>query len=462
MPPLAVAPRLSRTHSDPLPSRLWVTKFHHRSPGTPSSDSPRKFGAVDVDVVVVGAGLAGLAAARTLHQAGVQVQVIEASDEVGGRVRTDIVDGLTLDRGFQLHNPAYPEAQRVLDHNALEMRPFAAGGAVALDGTHTFLADPRRKPSWALSSLTANVGSPIEKARFVAYALRCSLTRPEKLLQAPDITALEALRTAGVHGDLYRRVLHPFLSGVFLEDRLLTSRYFLDFVLRSFIRGTPGVPSRGMQAIPDQLASALPAGTITLNCPVLQVSGTEVHHEGGRTRARAVIVATDPATASTLIPAIGLQHCHDVTTWYYIASADPSSMLSGAPVLVVDGNGSGPLVNSTVLTNAAPEYATRGRVLVSSSALGLHDEAVDDRRAREHTARLYGISPNELEHVATYRLRDALPAMSVPFAIRRPVDLGDGLYIAGDHRDTSSIQGALVSGRRAASAALHNSLGVAP
>lgn len=413
-----------------------------------------------VDVAIVGAGLAGLAAARHLHGAGMSVEVIEASDAVGGRVRTDVVDGLLLDRGFQLYNPAYPEGARVLDHAALDLRPLAAGVIIALDGRTERLGDPRRVPGWAIGSLAAPIGSPLDKARFAAYAARCALVSPRRLLAADDSSTQEALRAAGIHGDLLEMVLRPFLAGVFLEDRLATSRHFLDLVLRSFVRGTPSLPARGMQSIPEQLAAALPDGAIRLHSPVHRVTPTVVHHEHGATEARAVIVATEAGTASALLPGVPTPPGHDVTTWYHLADADPRAMNDGKAALVVDGDRSGSLVNSVVITNAAPTYATGNRVLVSSSALGLRPDSRDERRARAHAATLHGLDPAQLEHVATYPIRDALPAMLPPFQVRRPVRLGPGLYVAGDHRDTSSIQGALVSGRRAAASVLRNEWGV--
>ena len=415
---------------------------------------------MSVDVVVVGAGLAGLAAARTLTRAGLSVHVLEASDGVGGRVRTDLVDGLRLDRGFQLYNPAYPEGARVLDYEALNLHPFAAGVVVALDGGFSRVGNPLRKPGWALTSLTSPVGSPLEKLRFVAYASRQALISSDRLLAAEDVSALEALTAAGIRGDLLDQVVRPFLSGVFLEDRLTTSRHFLDLVLRSFVRGVPSLPDAGMQAIPDYLAADLPRDTVHLNATVHRVHATSVDHGGGTTATRAVIVATNAGSASALLPGITVPHCHDVTTWYHLANVDPRELTGGEAALVIDGRGTGPLVNTAVLTHAVPNYATDGRVLVSSSALGLRPDTPDQRSAREHTARLYGIAPSDLEHVATYAIRDALPAMVPPFAVRRPVRMAPGLYVAGDHRDTSSIQGALVSGRRAAQSVLRNEFGV--
>lgn len=93
-------------------------------------------------VVVVGAGLAGLACAQRLTRAGVDVLVLEASDAAGGRVGTDVVDGFRCDRGFQLVNPSYPALTQVVALAALDLRPFAAGVVVAAGSFRYALGRP--------------------------------------------------------------------------------------------------------------------------------------------------------------------------------------------------------------------------------------------------------------------------------------------------------------------------------
>lgn len=417
----------------------------------PSSDRhelPRRS-----DVVIVGAGLAGLAAAYHLRDAGLDICVVEAGDEVGGRVRTDVVDGFRLDRGFQLYNPSYPEGRRVLDHEALDLHAFVAGARINL-GSRTYrIADPRRQPSWLWDSMTAPLGTLIGEGRFAAYALSRAVQPLAKLHGEPDTTTYDALRAAGVDEHLMERLIRPFLSGVFLEPDLSTSRRFADLVLRSFVRGTPSVPAEGMGTIPRQLADRAGA-PLYLGTSVTEVSPSSVRTSRGRIATRAVILATDPTSAGQLTPRLHIPAARSVTTWYFRPDVPGSTLTDGEGVLTLDGAARGPLVNAVVLTNAAPTYAPAGQSLVSCSALGIHPSSESEAVVRRHLSHLLSASVSGWDLLATYPIPYALPAMSVPLTLQRPVRLSPGAYIAGDHRDTASIQGALVSGRRAATALL--------
>jgi phytoene dehydrogenase-like protein len=392
------------------------------------------------EVVVVGAGLAGLACAGHLQRAGVEVAVREASDVVGGRVRTDTVDGMLLDRGFQVHNTGYPEAQRVLDHEALDLRRFSAGALVRVGDRLHRVGDPRRVPTWASPTLLAPIGSLKDKVLIARLAAEAGLHSADALLSRPETTTYEALRSRGLSDTAIDRFFRPFLSGVFLEDRLSTSSRFFDLVWRSFVRGMQCVPVGGMGAIPAQLASGL---DVRLGHLVTTVRPYEVD---GRP-ARAVVVATSAPAAAALLPGLVVPPTRSVTTHYHLAPEPPVT----EPAIVLDGEGSGPVTNTVVLTNAAPSYAP-GRHLVSSSTVsGDASEAA----VRQHLSRLYGVDTSTWEHVQTYEVHDALPRQDPPMGrFRKAVRLEAGLYVCGDHRDSASLQGALVSGRRAATAVL--------
>lgn len=398
--------------------------------------------------VVIGAGLAGLAAARHLTAAGAEVVVLEAGGTVGGRVATDVVDGFLIDRGFQVYNTAYPESARVLDHAALDLRAFTPGALVRVGDRLHRVADPRRRPLAAPSTVLAPIGSPADKVRLALLAGRDALLPAGRLTKAPDTTTYEALRARGLSDTMIDRFLRPFLAGVFLEDELTTSSRFFDLVWRTFVRGSVCVPAGGMRRIPDQLAAGLPAGTVHLGVAVRAVRPGEVVTDQGTIRAASIVVATDPDTAATLLPGLAAPRMNTVTTVYHAAPEPPVR----EPTLVLDGERSSPVVNTVVLTEAAPTYSPDTRALVSSSVLGL--DPPDDAAMRKELERLYGVSTSDWETVATVRVPGALPAALPPLRLRQPVDLGDGLFVAGDHRDTPSIQGAMVSGRRAATAVL--------
>lgn len=395
------------------------------------------------EIIVIGAGLAGLAAARHLIAAGRDVRILEASDGVGGRVRTDAVDGYLIDRGFQLFNPAYPEAQRVLDLDALELQPFTRGVVVAAGDEHFRLADPRQQPAWVADTVFAPVGGLKSKLRFARYAIACSRGTPPD--DEIDMPAEVGLLSAGIDVKFLERVLRPFLSGVFGESRLRTSKRYLDQVLRSFVNGTPSVPALGMQAIPEQLATGLP---IEFGARVDSVTPGKVAVNGTTAKADTVIVATDPVTAAQLLKTVTPPTMNALSTFWF---ATDDVITDGVPVLVVDGQRRGPVVNTVSMTNAAPNYSITGKGLVAASTLGV---AATESEVRRHLALLHRCDTSAWELVSTSRIEHALPFHPVEQPLRQPVELGGGVFVAGDHRDTPSIQGALVSGRRSAEAVL--------
>ncbi|GAB3686292.1 FAD-dependent oxidoreductase [Angustibacter aerolatus] len=402
------------------------------------------------DVVVVGAGLAGLTAAATLTAAGVETVLLEASDEVGGRVRTDEVDGLLLDRGFQLLNPAYPAARRLLDLDALDLQSFDAGVVVAHGGRRSVLADPLRSPRYAARSLRAP-GSLREKLAFARWAGLAAARHADRLKDAPDEPYGATLRRNGIDGALARSVVQPFLAGVLGEDEGETSRRFVELVIRSFVRGTPALPARGVRAVPEQLRDRLPPGVLHLGVRAVSVRGGAVVTDAGVVSARCVVVAGDAAAASELtgLPSVPT---HALTTFYHLAEQSPAGRLGR--LLHLDGDRRGPVVNTAVVSDVAPTYAAGRGALVSSTVLGDRDEPATEQVVRAQLRLVYGVDPRGWQHVRTVRVPNALPAMRPPLAIRQAVDLGEGLFVAGDHRDTASVQGALVSGRRAARAVL--------
>lgn len=401
----------------------------------------------DADVLVVGAGLAGLSAALRLTAAGRTVRVLEASDAPGGRMRSDRVDGFTVDRGFQVLNTAYPELARLGVLDALPLREFVRGALLRHGDRLTFVGDPRRWPDGTLGLLTGVLGTVAERAALGAFTAQVAYGPGEAIRRREDVPFAEVLRRWRIDGDPTEHLLRPFLSGVLLEDRMTTSSRFAEAVLRTFVRGRVVVPAGGMGAVPVLLADRLPAGSVVYGSPVAAVRPGAVDLEGGGTlTADAVILAADPVRAAGLLgePAPAM---HAVTTVWHAVDEPPERR----PILVLDTE-HGPVANSVVMTAAAPEYASDGRALLASSSLG--PEPLPDAVLRSTLTRLWGVDARGWEEVAVTRVPGALPDFPGGSRLRRPERLADGLLVAGDWRATPSSQGALASGRRAAEALL--------
>jgi glycine/D-amino acid oxidase-like deaminating enzyme len=397
------------------------------------------------DVVVVGAGLAGLRAAQVLCRRGLDVVVLEAADRPGGRVATDVVDGFRCDRGFQVLNTSYPALRAAADLDALDLRAFVPAAAVRGPdgGLHTYGKRPALIPRAAVDRLI-----PLrEKVALAAWTARVLAAGPRRVTEHAERSAAADIAAAGVHTAL-DRVLRPFLSGVLADAELVTSAAYVRLVWRSFALGTIAVPAAGMGALPAQLAAGLPDGVLQLRRPVDAVRPGAVHAGGAEIAARAVVVATDPVTAGTLVPRVVAPTMRALTTLYHVAPTAPAR----SPTLHLDGTG-GPLANTVVLSEAAPGYSPDARALVSSTFLGTADR-LPEPAVRQELARLYGVPTGDWVHLHTAEIARALPALPAGSPLRREVALGDGLFVAGDHRDTPSQQGALVSGRRAAQAVL--------
>ena len=399
-----------------------------------------------VDVLVVGAGLAGLAAATRLVAAGRSVRVLEASDAPGGRVRSDRVDGFVVDRGFQVLNTAYPELQRLGVLDALPLRAFDSGAYLRSGDDLHLVADPRRVPAGVAGLIGGPLGSPLERARLGALVAAAAYAPASVLRGRRDEPFRDLLERWGVGGDPTEHFLRPFLSGVLLERDLITSSRFAAYVLRTFVRGSVVVPDGGIGMLPALHAERL-GDRVRYGARVAAVRPGAVDVEGGGTeRAEAVIVAADPRTAAALLdlhePAM-----HSVTTTWHAADRAPVDR----PLLVLDTEG-GPVVNSVVMTNAAPGYSSDGRALIASSVLS--SEPLPDAVLTAQLDRLWGVPTAGWQQVAVTRVPHALPTLPGGSVLRKPVRLAEGLYVAGDHRDTPSSQGALMSGRRAADAYL--------
>lgn len=401
---------------------------------------------MDADVIVVGAGLAGLNAARVLEEGGLTPLVLEAATSVGGRVRTELIDGYRVDRGFQLINPAYPALRQAVDVGRLAVRAFGRGVAVRTSTALREITDPTRAPRRALDMLHLLVTDRREAAAIAAWLAPAAAGR-RALQMLPDTTLSESLDAAGVRGALRDDVLEPFLAGVLADDTGTTSATFVRWLLRWFSLATPGLPGQGMAALPELLRASV-SGEIRLGARVTEVS----HHAGewtartdaGPVTARGIVLAAGPAASAALMgaPAPAMR---GLTTWWFTPDAAPTA----STMIHLDGERRGPVVNTAVVSNVQPSYAPAGGHLVEASTL-LRGEAPSEAQVREHVGRIYGTDAGTWPLLRVHEIPQALPAIAPGHCFRAQPTRGS-LVVAGDVAD-ASIQGALDSGR---SAALH-------
>jgi phytoene dehydrogenase-like protein len=397
-------------------------------------------------VAVIGAGLAGLSAARVLNDHDIEVTMYETSAHIGGRVHSRTLDGYILDEGFQVFNPAYPTASKLLNYEALSLRSFEPGVSIMFDEGEVLLANPLRNPL-LMPSMLRHLRFPRDLTRFALYAL--STLRDTE--SADSATALEALRRAGIGETFIWKVLNPFLQGVFLDSSLSTSKHFLDFVLRYFVLGTPALPAQGMGQIPRNLVNSLTSTTIHLETPVVSVNGPSIRTSMSEEKFDTIIIATDSDFVRKHFN-ISTSSFYHVTTWYHAADGARSEVAGGKGLLRVDSDGTrGPVINSVVLSHVSASYAPQGQHLISSSILSTDSSPEMEVRVRQHLASLYKSSTQNWKLIDVITVQKALNSATSRISTPK---ISDSVYLAGDWTSSTSIEGAMASGVASAKAVL--------
>ncbi|OYP32938.1 NAD(P)/FAD-dependent oxidoreductase [Rhodopirellula sp. MGV] len=414
-----------------------------------------------LETVIIGAGLSGLACAQTLCSAGRTALVLEASDRVGGRVRTDRVDGLALDHGFQVLLTAYPACEKLLDYDALRLRPFRPGALVRKGGRFVPLADPWRQPAKAIACATSPVGTLGDKLRVGKLRSDCRRGTLDGVYSRTNESTKSRLESAGLSDPFIDEFFRPFLGGVFLDESLETSRRMFDFVFRMFASGQIAVPADGMAAIPRQLVETLPRGTIQFNTTVRSIEHHEIGSrltlsDGQTIEAKQVVVATESDAAARLLGIEKLKtDWNEALTMYFRAPKSPEN----SRMLMLRGDETGPIQTMTVISDIAPEYAPNDTTLISVSVsadqMAQDCERLSDLVLKQATS-WFGDQVGQWEFVRSYRIPYALPRLDLQTVVKTvrasEIDGGcpDHVYVCGDHRETPSINGALSSGMRVA------------
>jgi phytoene dehydrogenase-like protein len=408
----------------------------------------------DTGVIIVGAGLAGLSCARYLTAQGVPLVVLEAAGRIGGRLKTDTYKGFLLNHGFQVLQTAYTEPQRWLDFDRLDLKPFAPGAIVRLNGKFYRISDPLRQPRDMIDTLKAPIGSFMDRLRLVRMTIAACRSTVSNIFAQPDMTTIEYLHRQGFSEKMIHCFFRPFFAGVCLDEDLQASSRVLRYVLRLFAQGDVALPRRGMGAIAQELGGGLPPQCLHTETKVESIhSGGVVLTSGQEIQCRAVVLATHGPETARLLGKTDSISSHAEICLYFAAKKAPIK----APFLVLNGEGDGVINSLTVPSIVADSYAPAGQALISVVVLGegINTPALEET-VKQELIGWFGPAVDNWRHLKTYRIAHALPAQpppcpdpTVPAARVKP-----GVYMCGEYGSIPGIQWAMLSGRYAAEAIL--------
>ena len=367
--------------------------------------------------VVIGGGLAGISAALTLQDAGESVELYEAADDLGGRVRSDYVDGYILDRGFQLINDGYPELKRLKVIGEIDFQRMSRSIDVMTPFGLTSIGDPRLHP---LQALTSPLGSFGEKFAFLRFLFSRA---------GADISLRDSLLAHGA-GDFYSNLIEPFLKGVFLTPLEHVDSGYAQEIIKGFLQGSSGLPNAGVGALTSALGARIES--VYLNSEIEDLA---------QFAGRKIVVATDAYTAAKLLNLPAPAQQAGSVTWYHRL---PSGLVTSDRLRVASV--SSHIVNSIAISNALPSYAPEGCTLISSTSC----DSISDGQAQDEISKFWQVSPSECELISRYEIPHSLPIFS---SSRRRIEstlVEEKIAIAGDYLTAGSQNGALLSGRLAA------------
>jgi phytoene dehydrogenase-like protein len=415
---------------------------------------------VIVDVIIVGAGLSGLTAARRLHRQGKRVLIFESSDRVGGRIKTDSVDGFLLDHGFQVYLTGYETAGKELNIQELDLGRFEAGAMVRDGNDWTKVADPLRSNGrYAIGDAVSTALSPVatlfDKIRLAGLRNKSVRRSVASILETPGISARDYLNKFGFSPRVIERFFRPFFGGIFLDPDLATDASRMEFVFRTFSLGFAALPAGGMQAIPMQIASEIPSEAFRFSTTVAKVEpGCVLLSDGTRVYGGRILVATEEPTAMRLLGSHGssserssaVPSPRSTDCLYFAVPLAPIRR----PFLMLNGNGDG-IINHVAFPSLAQQsYAPAGMTLASVNTLGVTGLSGSEllARVRNELVHWFGWTVSTWRHLQTYRVPYALPDQSSQSISHSglPLELGDGVFRCGDYCATGSIEGAIQSG----------------
>ncbi len=402
-------------------------------------------------IVIIGAGIAGLTCAKYLKDKGIEALVLEASDAVGGRVRTDKMNGFTLDRGFQVLLTSYPEAIKILDYDALKLKILPSGARIRLGDQYHVMPNPLKNWTTAPQALMAPVGNLWDKLKVLQLNINLR-NSPDPTVAAPAAkqTTLEFLKEFGYSDKIINRFYKPFFRGVFLEKELNTDAQFFKFLFSQFAKGNVVVPEDGMQAIPEQIASRLSPSQIRLQTRVEKIEGKTVYLQNGETIiADTIVIATDAFAANRLL-GTSKRTTYNSTDCLYFTSDIPFRVFD-IPYLIINANETELIHHIVDLSAFAPSYASAGKVLISVSLVGKNSFSETElvEKVQQELKQWFG-NAYAWQHLRTYRIPEALPQYFEQPSSKTSLKLNEFTYQCGDHTAYPSLNAAMKTGREVA------------
>lgn len=403
----------------------------------------------DFSTVIIGGGISGLTCAKYLNEKGYSFMLLEGSDALGGRVRTDKVDGFLLDRGFQILLTNYPEAKKILNYNNLDLKYFGSGAMIKAEKGFMKMENPFRNKMAYLTMAFSSVGSLSDKLKIRKFANELAEIPDEEFFKMEATDTLTFLRNYGWSEKMINNFFKPFYGGVFLENDLVTSSNFFQFTFKQFFKGDAAIPADGMQAIPEQIAEMLPKNSIRKNARVKGFEGNQIFLDGGEViTADRIVVATDPKTSDKLLGETN-ERTYNITTCTYFSAE--SSPLKGQKFIALNPNRRGVVHNVCVPSDISSHYGNAGKSLISVSTQGL--EKLDERNLTNRIKRelfdWFGASVNVWKHLKTYHIPESLVQYRAG-SERQNSKLGDNLYRCGDYLAYPSLNAAMQTGREVA------------
>lgn len=405
-------------------------------------------------IYIVGAGLSGLIAALELEKSGFSPIILESSDRIGGRLKTDEVDGFLLDHGFQVLNTAYPEAKKYLDFQALKLKTFDPG-AVIFEGKDSYIiTDPMRNPLKIVGMAFSKVGTFLDKVKMFTLTQELKKKTNEAIFNEPTIPTHQYLRDYGFSDQIIDNFFKPFFRGIFLEKHLNTSSRMFEFVFKMFALGNAAVPEKGMAEIPEMIRRQLTKTQIFFNSKVEKVEGKTIFMDKGKSlEADRIIIAVQPDKVMKQLQG-QFSPSHQVINLYFTTL---KSFLARPMIGLLPGDH---LVNNIVfMDDVSKAYSVNGRALLSVSVLesGLGEKDLV-KAVQAELEDISGIKAEYFKFVKAYHIPYALPNLddlkySIPFS---ECKITDHVFLAGDYLLNGSINAAMTSGRIAAESVVYS------